>query len=86
MPKQQVHTPTVNGMRTICEVHREIYDILIDEYPNEQVLELLNESFVMAKKMNLKLRQYKNNYDDGWWEKSRKKIINEKLKRRQNNV
>ncbi len=77
----------VANFRTICEVHREIYDIL-DNIDEEEVLEcevkdniikLLEEAYLMAKKMNQKLQQYKYNYDDGWWEKEKKSIIKEKL-------
>ena len=77
----------VANFRTICEVHREIYDILDDDETiefevKEQVIELLEESYLMAKKMNGKLQQYKNNYDDGWWEKQKKSIIKEKIELR----
>ena len=85
-----VKNVTVSGMRTICEVHREMYDIVIeDDVVNEHLIELLEEAFQMAKKMNQKLRQYKNNYDDNWWKQTRKEIIKEKLdkrERRQKNV
>jgi len=57
------------NMRTICEVHREIYRELKKRNSDEPLLEKLEEAFNMAKKMNNKLRQYKHNYDDGWWEK-----------------
>jgi len=81
MPK--VNSGEVNKKRTICEVHREIYDILSeDEDKNKQAIDLLQEAFTMAKKMNQKLRQYKHNYDDGWWEETKKEIVKEKLKRR----
>ena len=73
--------------RTICEVHREIYDILFDDLKEsdryEDVLSMLEEAYSMAKKMDAKLRQYKNNYDDNWWEKERKEVIQEKLRTRQ---
>lgn len=73
-------------LRTICEVHREIYDILLDKYENnnirKEIEERLEESYQMAKKMDLKLKQYKNGYDDGWWEVQRKEILEEKLKYR----
>lgn len=77
----------VSPIRTICEVHREIHDILMEDQSINQktankMITLLEEAYIMAKKMNYKLRQYKENYDDGWWEESRKKIIQEKLKRR----
>ena len=77
----------VANFRTICEVHREIYDILDNdedlEYEvKDEIIELLEEAYLMAKKMNQKLQQYKHNYDDGWWEKEKKSIIKEKLKLR----
>ena len=46
------------------------------------MISLLEEAYIMAKKMNFKLRQYKENYDDDWWEKTRDEIVKEKLKRR----
>jgi hypothetical protein len=50
----------------------------------EELTTKLDEAYQMAKKMDAKLRQYKNNYDDGWWEKERKEVIKEKLKKRNN--
>ena len=68
--------------RTICEVHREIYDILYENIPDghvkKEIETRLEEAFLMAKKMNAKLRQYKHNYDDGWWEKESKEMRQEK--------
>lgn len=72
-----------NNLRTICEVHREIYDIIYDS-ENEHLKELVNEAYVLAKKMDAKLRQYKNNYDDDWWQKERKEVVKEKIQRRSN--
>jgi len=79
--------------RTICEVHREIYDILFDDLKESEhydaVLDMLEEAYQMAKKMDAKLRQYKNNYDDDWWEKERDIVIKEKLRvrsERENNL
>tara|TARA_B100000282_G_C31623131_1_gene440301 strand:- start:378 stop:632 length:255 start_codon:yes stop_codon:yes gene_type:complete len=71
--------------RTICEVHREIYryvnkmfeDGSLDESSHAYIDLRLKEAFLMAKKMNNKLRQYKHNYDDGWWEKN--KFAGEKI-------
>lgn len=57
--------------RTICEVHREIYRELTKRDANDFLLKKIEEAFNMAKKMNNKLRQYKYNYDDGWWEKNK---------------
>ena len=73
--------------RTICEVHRELYDILFVEMKEngryDDVLGMLEEAYGMAKKMDAKLRQYKHNYDDNWWEKERKEVIKEKLRARE---
>jgi len=74
----------VADFRTICEVHREIYEVLTKEklskYDIQAIIELLEEAYKMGKKMDSKLRQYKYNYDDDWWEAN--KNINEKLKDR----
>lgn len=76
-----------NFGRTICEVHREIYDIICDElkdHPSFDNIEVrLDEAYTMAKKMDAKLRQYANRYDDGWWEQEKKSVIKDKLKRRE---
>lgn len=73
---------SVNDKRTICEVHREIYDIVMDSYEpsktRDNIETKLEEAFTMAKKMNSKLRQYKYDYDDGWWEKESELIRNQK--------
>lgn len=61
-----------DGRRTICEVHREIYDILDTHLRDSEhfpvLVEKLEEVYRMGKKMSAKLRQYKFNYDDDWWE------------------
>jgi len=72
--------------RTICEIHREMYDILFEDLTTErreEVLSRLEEAYGMAKKMDAKLRQYKNNYDDNWWEQERASVIEEKLRTRE---
>ena len=74
-------TSSGKSLRTICEVHREIYDI-IHATENNELKDLLNEAYVMAKKMDAKLRQYKNNYDDGWWEKEKDQVVKEKIEKR----
>ena len=77
--------------RTICEVHRELYDLVYAHMPNgpvkKDIEDKLEEAFLMAKKMNDKLRQYKFNYDDDWWELQSKEIRQEKhmLRNRRNN-
>ncbi len=45
--------------RTICEVFREMYD-LTDNNPDPEMQKLIIEGFIMAKKMNDKLVEYKN--------------------------
>jgi hypothetical protein len=77
--------------RTICEVHREIYDIIGEHMPASenriQAETKLEEAFEMAKKMNAKLRQYAYNYDDEWWEKESTEIRQRKetLRSQRNN-
>lgn len=50
--------------RTICEVHREIYENADNP---EKVRELIEEAVVMAKKMGRKLGEYKRRWDAGMW-------------------
>ena len=68
----------VSEIRTICEVHREMYDV-VESLPDDKnkilLKEKIEDAFVMAKKMNHKLRQYKFNYDDDWWEKEKQEAI-----------
>jgi hypothetical protein len=81
MRKIEEKTNSHKMLRTICEVHREIYDIVYDN-EDEKLKDLVNEAYILAKKMDAKLRQYKNNYDDDWWEKEREKVIREKIEMR----
>lgn len=75
-------TEGVGHKRSICEVHRELYDLahahLRDPYTLQVFTEKLEEAYTMAKKMQAKLRQYKGNYDEGWWERQREEIVNAK--------
>lgn len=79
-------TKKIQKFRTICEVHREIYDLVFDNMPDglakQDIENKLEEAFLMAKKMNDKLRQYKYNYDDDWWELQSKELRDEKYKLR----
>lgn len=56
--------------RTICEVHREIYDacVALDEPLKSTIEELVIEAFIMGKKMDAKLREYKEDWQDGFYE------------------
>ena len=53
-----------SSWRTICEIHREIYEAC----ESEKVRELVLEAFIMGKKMDAKLRQYKADWDAGFYE------------------
>lgn len=57
--------------RTLCQVNREIYRELrsLGVPEDSPVIQKLYEAYDMGKKLNNKLRQYKFNYDDGWWAK-----------------
>ena len=70
--KRPPECAVVMDKRTICEVHRELYDIAMTHLKDSPhfaaITEKLEEAYWMGKKMNAKLRQYKGNYDDGWWE------------------
>jgi len=81
-----ISSDRVMEMRTICEVHREIYDILEVHFKDSKhyndVICKLEEAYIMAKKMNKKLRQYKFDYDNDWWEETTVEIQQEKLQHR----
>ena len=57
--------------RTICEVQREMWDI-IEVMPQEDLRKELQTrlvtAYTMAKKMNEKLHEYKHGWDEGFWE------------------
>lgn len=64
-------------LRTICEVLREIYDLTED---NKEVTDKLQEAYVMAKKMDAKLRQFHGGYDKEWWEQALEEVTQAKIK------
>lgn len=57
-----------HSKQTVCEIHRRIYRELVARDPNDPLIPLLHQAFDMAKKMGNKLRKYKYDYDEGWWE------------------
>lgn len=59
-----------SSWRTICEVHREIYDGLAGVPGGERLREKVLEAFVMGKKMDAKLREYRSDWDAGFYEKN----------------
>jgi len=74
-------TEGVGHKRSICEVHRELYDLAHANLSGAALAEFtakLEEAYTMAKKMQAKLRQYKGNYDEGWWERQQEEIVNAK--------
>lgn len=75
-------TSGVGHKRTICEVHRELYDLAHANLTGavlQAFTDKLEEAYTMGKKMQAKLRQYKGNYDEGWWERQLPEIVADKL-------
>ena len=74
-----------SSWRTICEVHREIYDLAenLEEPFRTQLQELVVDAFIMAKKMDAKLKSYKADWDAGFYElnKDRSKDREKRLKK-----
>lgn len=58
-----------SSRRTICEVHREIYDGLEGAPENLRGIlrELVLEAFIMSKKIDKRLREYKDDWDEGFY-------------------
>jgi len=54
--------------RTICEVHRQIYDLVVLDPTNPKIKELLNEAFVLGIDLVKKLVEYKCSLPN--WEKN----------------
>lgn len=80
-------TTGVGHKRTICEVHRELYDLAHENLTGDVLRDFtakLEEAYTMGKKMQAKLRQYKGNYDENWWARQTEEIIADKLHKRAN--
>ena len=71
---------SVADKRTVCEVLREINDLIQQSSLCPKVTPLLFEAEQMCKKMTRKLYEYNKEFDKDWWENN--KNIEEKLKRR----
>jgi hypothetical protein len=56
----------------------------LTEAVKKEIIEKLEEAFILGKKMDAKLRQYKNNYDDTWYKKQTKEVIAHKKELRSN--
>lgn len=61
-----------SSFRTICEVHREIFDALeaVAEPVRTELRRKVLDAFIMGKKMDAKLREYKLDWDAGFYEKN----------------
>jgi len=68
---ESLKRPASNPLLTICEVHRQIYAGILSDRPKDELIELLEKAYSMGKRMDAKLRQYKFDYDEGWWEKNK---------------
>lgn len=86
---------TVHTNRTICELHRELYDLCVmglhDKDPElmKQMIKVLEDAFIMGVKMNKKLCKYKLGTSSKWNEKeyrnkdvSRDEVIQRRKKRK----
>ena len=61
---------------TICEVHRRLYKSLKDtDYMTDEIRFLLEQGFVIGKKMHYRLRKYK----EGWTEDVYQEQVNNDL-------
>jgi len=61
-----------SSWRTICEVHREMFDLCeqIPEPHKNTIQDLILEAFIMGKKMDARLREYKADWDAGFYERN----------------
>ena len=57
----------VGQKRTVCEVLREIHDITKD---NPEIVALLEEATTMTKKMDAKLKEYKADWQETFYQKN----------------
>jgi len=69
-----------NGSFTICDIHRRIYRMVVDEVDKlsskdkqEELKYYIQRAYTIAKKTDAKLRQYKHNYDDEWYKQEKTK-------------
>ncbi len=70
--------------RTICEIHREIWDIIEEVKDTKTQKELQARVIIaydMGKRMENKLREYKKNWDKDFWEEN-KDFEQDKIRRK----
>ena len=74
----------VSAFRTICEVHREIHDIIyesnIEDEKKLALLDKIEEAYYMAKRMNDKLLEYKYNITPTEWSTPDRKVDKNKTR------
>ena len=66
----EIRDKYVNDLRTICEVHKEIYERVYSGQPAETIIPLLDEAFLMGKKLVARLEHYKFGESDKLWVKN----------------
>lgn len=77
-------------MRTVCEVTREIFDVIEENRERigsdiyDAIFEKLQEQMRMQKKMDLKLRRYRRDWDEGFYKKNIDHAEDEKRRGREN--
>ena len=75
---------TIHTNRTICELHRELYDICViglhdkDIELMNKMIKVLEDAFIMGVKMNKKLCKYKLGTSSKW---DKKEYRNKEVKR-----
>lgn len=71
-----IDSKKVSPTRTICEVHREIYDELKGIPYTENAVKLLEEAYGMAKRMSAKLVSYKPKSEQEYYRKAQHLPLN----------
>ena len=60
-----LYSGDIKNKLTICEVHRRLYNRLKDTpYMTDELRHLLEQGFVMGKKMHYRLAKYKHNWSE----------------------
>jgi len=76
---------TTAKLRTVCEVHREMWDI-IDQLEDVDIKKQLRDRIIVAydmgKRMNAKLKSYKKDWDRDMWEKNLDIVVDRKYRKK----
>ena len=70
--ESKIFSKKIRGTYTICDMHRMLYNLISDGKDKEEQLYILERAFVTAKKMDAKLRMYKHDYEEDWYENEKK--------------